>query len=31
MSVADGRLFVTGRTGDAEGNQTTVLFVLDPA
>jgi outer membrane protein assembly factor BamB len=29
MSVADGRVFVTARLGDGEGNQTTALLVLD--
>jgi outer membrane protein assembly factor BamB len=31
MSVADGRLFVTARLGEAEGNQTTALLILEPA
>ncbi|AUV82972.1 hypothetical protein C2R22_16065 [Salinigranum rubrum] len=31
MSVADGRVYVTARLGDAEGNQTTTLLVLEPA
>jgi outer membrane protein assembly factor BamB len=31
MSVADGRLFVTARPGDTEGNSTTALLILDAA
>ncbi len=29
MSVADGRMYVTARADDAEGNQTTTLLVLE--
>ena len=31
MNVADGRVYVTARLGDAEGNQTTTLLVLEPS
>jgi outer membrane protein assembly factor BamB len=31
MSVADGRLFVTARLGDEEGDVTTALLVLEPS
>jgi outer membrane protein assembly factor BamB len=31
MSVAEGRLFVTARLGETEGNTTTTLLVLDAA
>lgn len=30
MSVADGRVFVTARLGEGEGNQTSTLLVLEP-